>query len=104
MPPVAEACAKAIELPVKRPAAAGATWWQITRGRLRERVGALLSWVRIPGAISQATIDDPVTHQHIEVHVTALYTRLTVDGRDYYFDRLTGRYDGAGMGCPQPTR
>jgi hypothetical protein len=69
------------------------------REHTREVLGRLLAHAKVPGAISEVSIDDPVTRQHIGVHVSALYTRLTVDGRDYYFDRLTGKYDGAGMGC-----
>lgn len=87
---------KVVPLPFRRPASTGASWWQVARGRLREHLGKLLSRASIPGAIADASIDDPVSRQRIEVHVGALFTRLTVDGRDYYFDRLTGEFNGAG--------
>ena len=82
-----------------RPPATGATRWQIARGRAREAVGRLLGRVGAPGAIANATIADPVTGQEIEIRVGHLLTRVTVNGRDYYFDRLSGRYDGTGSGC-----
>jgi hypothetical protein len=85
-----------------RPAGGGASGWQIWKGRMRERVGRLLSSVGVPGAVKDATIKDAVTGQEISVVVGALYVRLSVDGRDYYFDRVTGRFDGAGACVSQP--
>ena len=41
-------------------------------------------------------INDPATGQQIAVTVGDLLVRLTVNGRDFYFDRLTGRFDGTG--------
>jgi hypothetical protein len=42
---------------------------------------------------------DGVTGQKVAVSVGDLFVRLSIDGRDYYFDRLTGRFDGTGLGC-----
>jgi hypothetical protein len=53
----------------------------------------------VPGFIRNTVIDDPVTGQQIEIRVCALDTRLTIDGRDYYFGRFSGKLEGAGMGC-----
>jgi hypothetical protein len=66
---------------------------------LREALGAALKWLRLPGAISEANIQDPVTGDRVEIRIGNLYTRLSLNGRDYYFDRVSGRYDGTGMGC-----
>ena len=46
-----------------------------------------------------ASYDDIVTGGVIEVKVGSLFTRLSVNGRDYYFDRITGRFAGTGQGC-----
>jgi hypothetical protein len=85
----------------KRAAAArqGATKWQIFVGRTQERLGRLLQRLGIPGAVRNVTIKDALTGQEIAVHVGVLFTCISVNGRDYYFRRLTGKFDGTGMGC-----
>jgi hypothetical protein len=55
--------------------------------------------LRIPGAIANSTITDSVTHQTFSISVGALFTRITLDGRDYYFDRFSGKFNGTGSGC-----
>jgi hypothetical protein len=77
----------------------GARWIDRWRGRCREAVGRLLRRLRVPGVIRACELTDAVTGQHVAVNVGTLYVRVTVDGRDYYFDRFTGRFDGTGMGC-----
>ena len=81
------------------PAQRGASRWQILRGSLTERIGRVLRKLRIPGAMSEADILDDATGQSVRVRVGSLFTRISVNGRDYYFDRFTGRYDGTGTGC-----
>jgi len=39
---------------------------------------------------------DKITGQKVAVSIGDLFVRLSVDGRDYYFDRITGRFDGTG--------
>lgn len=41
-------------------------------------------------------LKDDLTGQHISVTVGGAYVRLSVNGRDYYFDRLNGQFDGTG--------
>ncbi|HEV3259945.1 MAG TPA: hypothetical protein VG013_23960 [Gemmataceae bacterium] len=62
-------------------------------------LGRILKRLGIPGALQDTTINDPVTGQDIRVSVGTLFTKISVNGRDYYFHRLSGRYDGAGLGC-----
>jgi hypothetical protein len=81
---------------VARPAAIGASRLAIWKGRLREYTGRTLSRLNLPGAITNAEIKDNLTGQQISVEVGSLYVRLSIDGRDYYFDRITGRFDGTG--------
>ena len=50
-----------------------------------------------PGAIRDFEINDELTGQQVSVAVGGTYVRLSVDGRDYYFDRLTGQFDGTGV-------
>lgn len=94
-----------IKLPVNRiynqgkPTECGASYGEILMGRIRRFIGLVMKNLRIPGAIGDTHITDSVTHQTIKVSVGTLFTRISVDGRDYYFDRITGKFDGTGMGC-----
>ncbi len=81
------------------PASMGATRVQILRGRIREAAGRLMTTLRAPGAIRDTEIDDTLTGQNIRIRVGHSFTRITINGRDYYFDRLSGRFDGTGCGC-----
>lgn len=73
-----------------------ATPIQIGISRMRELWGALLTHFGIPGAVRDIQILDALTGQEITVHVGDLFTRLSVNGRDYYFHRVSGKFDGAG--------
>jgi hypothetical protein len=81
---------------VGRPSAMGATRWDIWRGRLVELIGVALNRARIPGAVRDVTLKDSLTGQEVEIRVGVLSTRISVNGRDYYFDRITGKQNGAG--------
>lgn len=81
------------------PTTDGATWWDIWRGTIRERIGAMLNRLGCGGLVKSVKIDDGLTGQCIEVAVGSLFTKITVNGRDYYFRRLTGAFDGTGIGC-----
>jgi hypothetical protein len=81
---------------VSRPARDGATVIDIARSRMRAGVGRLLNKLRVPAAIQPIEIIDEITKQHVAVVVDDLFVRVSVNGRDYYFDRVTGRFDGTG--------
>jgi len=80
-------------------ATSGATRLELWRGRARETLGKLFNRLGAPGAIRPVSINDSLTGQRIQVQVGPLLTRLSVNGRDYYFDRITGRAAGTGSGC-----
>ena len=93
---------KVIHLPspkIGRSATVGASWFAIRKSRIREWLGRRLNALGVPGAIQAFDIQDAVTGQQIAVQIGTLYVRLSVNGRDYYFNRLTGRFDGTGSGC-----
>ena len=54
---------------------------------------------RSPGVIQTFSFNDALTGNMIIVSVGDRFTRLTINGRDYYVDRITGRFAGTGMGC-----
>lgn len=60
-------------------------------------------WVRrwlfrskLPGAIQDIELNPNLTGQLFSVCVGEYFVRVRVDGYDYYFDRITGRFDGVG--------
>lgn len=81
---------------VSHAARAGATVIDIARSRMKAGVGRLLNKLRVPAAIQPVEFIDEVTKQHVAVTLDDVFVRISVDGRDYYFDRLTGRFDGTG--------
>ena len=78
------------------PARSGATALDTIKSRLRETIGSLANRLGLPGAVQPVEIHDQATGQRISIAVGAVMVRMTVNGRDFYFDRLTGRLDGAG--------
>jgi len=87
------------KLGILRPAQNGASIIDIAIGRARELLGRILNRLRIPGAVKDIYINDALTGQEIKIHVGVLITRLSVNGRDYFFHRLSGKLVGTGMGC-----
>jgi hypothetical protein len=81
---------------VSHAARAGATTADKARSRLRAGVGRLMNKLGVPAAIQPIEITDELTKQHVAVNVDDLFVCVSVDGRDYYFDRITGRFDGTG--------
>ena len=70
-------------------------WW----GRVRQWLGRVANALRYPAVVCPMQFSDNVTGCSIEIQVGSLFKVISVDGRDYYFKRLTGRFDGTGMGC-----
>lgn len=84
---------------ISRGSSSGATFLDVLRGRFRLWVGRCLNHLHAPGAIRNVSINDPLSGQQIDIAVQSSFVKLTVNGRDYYFDRLTGKFDGTGLGC-----
>lgn len=82
---------------VSSASATGRNWWPNLRLRMDEALGRWLNRHTVPGAVQPMTYRDELTGQSVEVAVSALYTVLTINGRDYYFRRLSGRFDGTGQ-------
>jgi len=95
----ANAVAKIIAFPRSgggRPPASNASLLQILKARAKASAGALLNRIRVPGMIVPMEIVDSVTGQTINIIVNSRFTLVRVNDRDYYFDRLSGRFDGTG--------
>lgn len=82
-----------------RCSAENASRLDILKSRISQYVGELLGRVRVPGVIASTTVNDSFSGQRLEIRVGTIYTRISVNGRDYYFGRLSGKFDGTGSGC-----
>lgn len=67
-------------------------------GRLRDVLAAVLERLHAPALIRPFSYDDPTTGQHVELRTSSRYAVLSVNGRDYFFNRESGTLDGAGSG------
>jgi hypothetical protein len=78
------------------PAREGATVFDVARSRIRTTVGRMANRLGLPGTIRVVDIHDATAGHRVTVTIGVNVLRLTVNGRDFYFDRLTGRYEGSG--------
>jgi hypothetical protein len=76
-------------------------------GRIRAKISRLKYYliecfhsfvnnIGFPCIIGEADIYDDLTQQDIKIKPGIFFTVLTINGRDYYFRRLTGKFDGTG--------
>ena len=79
-------------------AAHDVSYIDMLQGEARRLFGQLLNSLRIPGTVRDFKIADPVNNQIISISVGDSFTRISVNGSDYYFNRLTGKYEGKGTG------
>lgn len=62
----------------------------------------VLNKIGLPAIIRESIINDELTNQKITIKTNLLFTILTVNGRDYYFSRLSGKFDGTGSSLTIP--
>ena len=69
----------------------------------RRKADRIPRWVRrwlfranVPGAIRDIELHESLTGRFFSVFVGEYYVCVRVDGDNYYFDRITGRFDGLG--------
>lgn len=79
-----------------RPTTTRASVVDILRGRITEAWGSALNRLGVPGFVRSARVHDDATGADIEIRVGHLYTVFSVDGRDYFFRRTSGEFDGTG--------
>lgn len=76
------------------PITSNASAFVIARSRLRGLIGSILN--RLPAFVSDAEITDDFTGQEISIKRNPRFTVISVNGRDYYFKRFSGKFDGTG--------
>ena len=74
-----------------------ARWWDKGRREGRKSLGRFLNWLGVPGFIQPLEMDDLVTGWHLSIRVSPLFTVISVEGREFYFYRRNGKFDGTGM-------
>jgi len=79
------------------PPEANASQFVIWQGRMVGWLGKILNVVRFPGFIRPTKFYEKVTEQEVSVKPSRLFTIFSVGNRDYYFHRLTGKFDGTGQ-------
>ena len=81
-----------------KPATFGATKLQIILGRLKYKTGLALNFIGVSGFVKPTKIYDRLTNTNLEVVLGGYFTIIKVNGKDFYFSRFSGEYDGSGMG------
>ena len=59
--------------------------------------GRLLTALRLPGIMVAQTYEAEITRARVRVHLSPLFSVVSINGVDIYFHRLTGRIDGVGF-------
>lgn len=62
-------------------------------------IGKFLNWIGYPGMVSAIKETTP-NGDTIEIRNSSLYTIITANGRDYFFFRMSGKFDGTGQDVP----
>src|SRR5262245_23599186 len=77
---------RVLKLPATRsePVADGAGLVTIWKGRLLGWLCCLLNHLRVPGTVQETVIEDKLTGQTVRVSIGLFFTRISVNGRDYY--------------------
>jgi len=74
--------------------------------RLKDRARNLVGWAletfRIPARLRPFEFVDPATNETVYVYTDRLYSVLCVGQRRFYFDRVTGAFDGTSSELADP--
>ena len=74
--------------------------WMKLRDTVRNVAGWSLEKFRTPARLKPFEFVDPATNETIYVYTDRLYSVLCVGQRRFYFDRITGAYDGTSSELP----
>jgi len=70
--------------------------WRTTRRLVRHAVGFTLELVHAPATIKEFEYVDSTTNETVYLSTGARYSVLHVGVKRFFFDRVTGRFDGTG--------
>jgi hypothetical protein len=71
--------------------------WMRLRDAARDVAGWSLEKLRTPARFKPFEFVDPETNETVYVYTDRLYSVLCVGQRRFYFDRITGSFDGTGL-------
>ena len=60
-------------------------------------IGRLLALLRAPGFVRDGEYREPSAGLTLSVRSSPRYTIITVSGKEFYFLRESGRFDGTGL-------
>jgi hypothetical protein len=72
------------------------SFWRNAASRVRGIVGNGLERLHAPARIREFEYVDPVTNEIIYLSTGARYSVLHVGVKRFFFDRVTGQFDGTG--------
>ena len=64
---------------------------------LKERLGSMLERSHVAAKIREFEYVDPVTDESVYLSTGARYSVLHVGAKKFFFDRVTGKFDGTGQ-------
>lgn len=70
--------------------------WTRIRDWCRQKAGWVLEAIHSPAKIKEFEYIDPITNETVYLSTGERYAVLHVGDRRFFFDRLTGRFDGTG--------
>lgn len=76
-------------------------WFQWAKDRVKLNACRLAHWLGMPGIVRDWEEDDLVTGLRLSIKVTRHHTQINIGNRDITFDRLTGKWIGAGYLNPE---
>ncbi len=62
----------------------------------RQKIGRVLEALHAPAKIKEFECVDPITNECVYLSTGPRYSVLHVGSKRFFFDRLTGRFDGTG--------
>lgn len=70
--------------------------WSLVRAKARQIHGCILETIHAPAKIREFEYVDPSTNETVYISTGARYSVLHVGAKRFFFDRVTGRFDGTG--------
>lgn len=70
--------------------------WSLVHAKARQIHGFMLESIHAPARIREFEYVDPSTNETVYISTGARYSVLHVGSKRFFFDRITGRFDGTG--------
>ena len=70
--------------------------YQVLFYRILNWLSGILNAIHYPVIIKPTQFLDVATGQQINIKAGKLFTTISIGNRDYFFHRITGKYDGSG--------